>query len=426
MIPLLILSAMVVIMLALAAQIYRRPAFGAGLLVTAFLVEAVTIKPLSFAAVGLNIQINDMLALVLAVVTAARLVFEKSSWQRLLAPLPFVTASAAAFVLGAAWYGLKTAGVEYRSFFWLGASILYCASFPPASRQLKRLAVIWIAGAIVLLGIAWFRWSVELLELGIASQWAKVGGGNRLRVLNASQALYLAQALLMVLYFCRHARAPGMLASLGAALGVTVLLLQHRSVWIITLLACLFTAWHERALRLWVRRAAVAGLILLLGFALLPEPLAYESEWARSLTASVVEPFDPAKSTMAWRLGVWSEYLLEYISLPPWQMLVGTGLGNPAVYSVGRAEVDASAHNYFIFLLNRAGLLGLLGLVIAYGILVHRLSGTGGRWDYAGMLLALTLTQLVFFTVYSPSYEQGLLAGAASGIPSLRGGRYAR
>ncbi len=128
------------------------------------------------------------------------------------------------------------------------------------------------------------------------------------------------------------------------------------------------------------------------------------------------EPFDPDKSTIAWRANLWDQYLIEYATAPSWQKLAGTGMGNPGSYRVDGVEVTNSAHNYFVFLLNRAGLLGLLALVVCYCILLRRLRGTGGLWDYGGMLLTLVLVQLIYFTVYSPSYIQGVPIGAAFGL----------
>jgi hypothetical protein len=239
-------------------------------------------------------------------------------------------------------------------------------------------------------------------------------------VLNAGQTFYLAQALLMAIYLRRRARSRRLWNAMAAILAVTIVLLQHRSVWVALAIAAAAVAWREGALRrllLWT-----AALALIAGCAMLPmaERFSRGNTVAESIGASIAEPFDPEKSTFAWRIGVWQSYLLEYAGAPVAGKIFGTGLGNPASYAVAAMEVEFSAHNYFIYTLNRTGAAGLLALAAVYWTLLRRLRGARGSWDYLGLLFAATVSQLIYCTVYSPSYDQGLLIGAVFGIVSGR------
>jgi len=121
-------------------------------------------------------------------------------------------------------------------------------------------------------------------------------GGNPLRVLNAGQTFYLAQALLMAIYLRRRARSRRLWNAMAAILAVTIVLLQHRSVWVALAIAAAAVAWREGALRrllLWT-----AALALIAGCAMLPmaERFSRGNTVAESIGASIAEPFDPEKA----------------------------------------------------------------------------------------------------------------------------------
>jgi uncharacterized membrane protein (DUF441 family) len=58
--------------------------------------------------------------------------------------------------------------------------------------------------------------------------------------------------------------------------------------------------------------------------------------------------------------------------------------------------------------------------VLAYGLLLRRLRGWPGSWDYLGLFVTMIGGQLVYFLVYSPSFEQGLISGTALGLAAVR------
>jgi hypothetical protein len=327
--------------------------------------------------------------------------------------LLFGIVTAVSFVAGSQLYGLKPAGVEYRSIFYVVAGGLYCGSFPLQSGGLKRFVSLWLWTSGALLLLACFRWSAVLLNLSIRAQWEGVGGSNPIRVLNAGQALFLAQAFLITLYLYRHAAARFALACFSGALLLAVILLQHRSVWVVTALSCGVLTWHEKAWKKLAAAVLLAALVAIPAYFLLSS---YGGAVSASLRSSAEEPFDSSRSTIAWRTELWQQYVFEFVALSGVQSWLGTGFGNPATYEIEGKTVSNAPHNYFVYALNRAGILGLTTLVFAYGMLLYRLRGISGAWDYLGLFLVITASQLVFFMVYQPSFEQGLVSGAILGL----------
>jgi O-antigen ligase len=403
-----------------AWRLYRSFAFGASLLVLTYVLGAITIAPLGLQLAGLHLYLEDLTALGLACAAAVRFALAPrlrrlaKSWNG------FAAAAALAFVLGAASHGLKAAGVEFRGFFYLCSAVLYFASFPLCSRRLKSLATVWLAGAAVLLALAIFRWSAGLLHPGLASHWAEVGGGHRMRVLNASQTFFLAQALLIALYFRRRSAPRGAWTSLSvliAMLAAAVILLQHRSVWVSLLLAIAAICWREGVFRRLVSAGALAAVLGSSLYFAAPAVFSRENSVADSLATSVEEPFNPDHGTLGWRVEMWQAYLLEFLNASNFEKLTGKGFGNPASYAVDTIETVDSAHNYYVFTLNRTGILGLAGLLAAQAAMLRMLrrNNAAPRWNHTGLLFGIVVSQLVYYTVYSPSPDQGFLAGAVLG-----------
>ena len=398
-------------------RLYTWPAFGAALVLLAYLVNAIIVKPLSGDLAGFSLYPADVVFAGLFVVAATRLTVGGCLLARHWPWLLFGAVTMVSFLMGGQLYGVKPAGVEYRAVFYVVAGCLYTASFPVHSEGLGRLVRLWLWSAAVLVALAWFRWGAEFLHLGIRGQWAGVGGDNPMCVLNAGQTFFLSQAFVTTVYLYRHVTARATLMLYSGLLLLTILLLQHRSVWVTTAICCGILAWRERALRKLLGMALLALVLAAPAYLLVSR---YAGAVSESLRSSAEEPFDPGRSTIAWRTGLWEQYVLEFLALNGAQTWFGTGFGNPAIYEVDGGAVDNAAHNYFVYTLNRMGILGLLTLLLAYGLLLRQLRGQPGTWDYLGLFVTMTAGQLVYFMVYSPSFEQGLMVGSALGVVAVR------
>ncbi len=401
-----------------SSRLYRWPAFGAGLVLVLYLWSAIVVTPLSGEMGGLTLYPEAVVFGGLLAVAMVRLTVGGYLLGRHWPWLLFGVVTLISFAMGAQLYGMKPAGVEYRSVFYVVAGCLYSASFRVESRGAGRLVRRWLWTAAVLVAVAWFRWAAEFLQLGIRSHWAGVGGDNPMRVLNAGQTFFLSQAFVTAVYLYRHVAARAAMACYAGLLLVTVILLQHRSVWVVTVCCCVLLARRERALR---KLLLVGTLVVALGAPAYLLVTRYADPVGESLRASVAEPFDSRGSTIAWRALLWEQHLVEFVALSGVQTWFGVGFGNTAVYAVGGTAVKNAPHNYFVFALNRMGIFGLVLLVAAYWGLLRHLRGRPGSWDYLGLFVTMTAGQLVYFLVYSPSFEQGLIAGTALGLTVVRG-----
>lgn len=426
----LLLFAPVVVIAACHAawRLYRSSSSGATLLVAALVLNAITVEPIEIQLAGFHIYVDDLVGLALASIALLRLWTNSGAIRRVNVWFGFLTALLLAFVLGAVWNGVKAAGVEFRQFFYFVAAIVYTASFPLTSHTIKGLARVWLAGSVALVALALFRWAAVLLQLGIAGTWASVGAGQPMRVLNAAHALFLAQGMLILIYYSRRTGAAGSglnpLRLLLCVLAGSVIVLQHRSVWVALLVSAGALCYREGMFRRFL--AAATAVTILAGITILanPEGFAIENAVASSLVASAQEPFDLDRSSFGWRLLMWREYVLEFLNLSPARKLTGVGFGNPGAYFVGAVESAASAHNLYIFTLNRAGILGLATLAMCFVTLRRRVRIPRqirdlAAWTPSSLLFAILAGQLAYFTVYGPSPDQGLLVGAMTAIPSL-------
>lgn len=403
-----------------AWRIYRSLAAGAAALIGVMVWNAITVEPAQMNMAGFHIYAEDLVGLALAGAAVLRLAPNPGALQRLRAWWGFGAAIVLAFALGAALNGLKAAGVEFRQFFYFAAAIAYTASFPLNAQTLKELVRVWLAGCAALLALALFRWTAGMLHLGIAGTWATVGAGQPLRVLNAAHALFLAQGLLVLIYYSRRGTWHVFLYALAGA----VVLLQHRSVWVALLVSAGVLCYRERMFRPFIAAASV--LIIAAGVTVVaaPERVTMENEVARSLVASVEEPFDLDRSSFGWRLLMWQEYVREFLELSPIRKVTGVGFGNPGAYEVADGESAVSAHNIYIYTLNRSGVLGLATLLLGYAALWRRVRIPARilhavPWNPSNLLFAILAGQLTYFTVYSPAADQGLLTGAMTAIPAL-------
>lgn len=392
-----------------SGQLYKYWRFGAGLVLLLFVVLTAAVNPVPIGLGGFRIYPEDVLFGALLGIAALRLTFGGHLASRHLPWLLLAAVTAGSFLIGSQLYGIKPAGVEYRPIFYVLAGCLYFGSFRLHSEGLKQFVVLWLWTAAFLVSLACFRWMAEYLQLPIREQWAGVGGPNAIRVLNASQALFLAQAFLVTLYLARHVASRIVLGCFSAVLLIAIVLLQHRSVWVALGVSCVVVAWREQAWRKFLAAGLLALLLSAPAYLLVTN---YAAAVGDSLRSSAEEPFDPARSTIAWRAELWQGYIAEFIALSGIQTWLGTGFGNPAIYNVDEDGVAHAAHNYFVYTLNRAGILGLAALAGCYGMLLLRLRGAKGAWDYLGLFAAITVGQLVFYMVYSPSFEQGLVSGA--------------
>jgi len=323
------------------------------------------------------------------------------------------------FALGVAKYS-TLAGVYFRDYFYLWASVTYLLTFELSQQQLRGSIQAMLMGGGAMVVLTLYRW--VLLALGQPdSFWFE--GKDSIRVITAGGAQMLALCFVVgVTAWSGLARKRGGWMAMAALLVPFLALLGHRSVWIAALAAVATAWWLARVSR--TGRAAgtvlpvLAGLVLVVTVAaLLPS-----ADVSGRLSASVAEATQQ-KSTLAWRVDSWRELLTDFAG------------GGPAVWAAGRpfgstmrrfieaegAETIATAHSHYISLLVRGGLVGLGAYLAAQLIALRRLlRQTNHEHDVSDHTLALlTVCCMVYAVPYGTDYLQGIVLGLAYSRASL-------
>lgn len=326
------------------------------------------------------------------------------------------------FARGVADYGPQLAGVELRQYFYLFSAVLYFMTFPVERRYMKQAATLWLSASGVLLLVAALRWVLLAAGLASGAEWVELSLGSgitRLRVLDAAQAFFLAQAFVIGLYLRLLGGGSRRWWYIVVALLPAVVVLQHRSVWLALIVAILIIVIREGRLRgrliSTVAGVSVAGalaIVLLFGGS--------QGEVARSLGTSASSAFETRETTVTWRLESWQVLLTGDYLDGPVEYAFGKPFGAGYDRFMSTEEVNISPHNFYVQTFLRTGGIGVAVLLFFYVALLLRLraSRAFGRVEivYPRLMYVLLLTQIVFFVAYTPSYEQGALAGIAASL----------
>ena len=105
--------------------------------------------------------------------------------------------------------------------------------------------------------------------------------------------------------------------------------------------------------------------------------------------------------------------------------MIGEPLGSDFTREVQGSEVQAEPHNFYLALLLRAGVVGLLALIALTGGLFRalwRIPPPGGQDGLLapGVFPALLAMQIVWFLAWTPGMEQGIITGLAVGLAALQ------
>ena len=110
------------------------------------------------------------------------------------------------------------------------------------------------------------------------------------------------------------------------------------------------------------------------------------------------------------------------------QWAIGEPLGSGFTREVEGTEVQAEPHNFYVTFLLRAGVIGLLALIVLTVGLLRALWRLPPPSVHDGLLApgvfpALLAMQIVWFLAWIPGMEQGIITGLAAGLAAAsRGG----
>lgn len=318
------------------------------------------------------------------------------------------------FVLGLAEFG-RYAGTEVRPFFYIWVAGLYCAMADFDEADLRRIGrwCLWTAYAII--GIAMYLWAA--VETGWISRAELFGdeGGAVFRPVG-SHGVFFVAAVAMVQTMAWLRGTGGARSGWHAAtLLAFVLVLQHRSVWIATLAGLLMVMALER-------RHLPRRFPLLLAFVLavtlgvsIAVWFGHLDELGRHLTQSTLSMTDSG-GTFAARVDGWIRLFESWVEGSIRVLMFGFPFGKGYTRYYNGQLIEFAPHNFFLDLLLRVGVVGLLLFMIAtvMAIVYTWRSRADSEADYLIKRgLAVGLVASLFYYV---AYHSFYVLGAATGI----------
>ncbi|MBT9591080.1 MAG: O-antigen ligase family protein [Thiobacillus sp.] len=401
----------------LVTGMYFSPLVGGVAILLLFLLETFFVHLFGFK-LGISVYPQDLLFVPMALVALLRLT-RPGAMKRLPWPLWVLTGMMSlSFALGLVQHG-STAGVEFRSDFYFMVGVFYFSSFSWSPQQISRLFGWLFPVVLCIMAIVWFRWASDAFNLDWVDplwHYDAFVTGLPLRVINAQQTMMLGQALILLVFAMAMGSVLAGWRFLVPFLGLTVLVLQHRSVWVAAFLPALMALVIVRqsqgrlAARLAVI-AAVSSLVLV--------PLLATGKFSgatSSVSEAAVKATSTTGGTFVGRVEGWDALLKQWTAAGPRAWVIGnpygSGFARPEGY--GGKEIAFAPHNYYVQLLLRVGLIGLLAFVALHVYLLKgavKLAGEphGELTGYA--MIGLLFSLLLFDIPYSPYYPHGLFTG---------------
>lgn len=394
-----------IVAITLVFILYRSPLGAAGLVLTMAVAKAWFVE-LPGIELGVMVYPGDVVGLLLAIAAALRITL-KGALRVPPSAIIFTTMLMLSFVMGLTEFG-RSAGVDFRVIFTFAAGMFYFSSVPTNPALIVRLMRIWVVTACALMLIAWFVWIADATGLAMAKKWIDADPtGVKFRVLNSGTAYLIGAGSIMLLHLLMSRQIATGWWPIFVALGGTVLVLQHRSVWVATFVSALpvvILAERGRARVLWF--GVVAALVAI---ALMPFMSHRVSGVSESVSLQAERATDMTKGTSGGRVRAWEQLLKDWQKLGLGRQLIGKPFGS----SYG--GLANAPHNCYLQVMYRTGYVGLMAMLAMYGSTVIRLFRRRGMTEVEGgvatLLLALILGQLTFFIPYAFTAEQGVLLG---------------
>lgn len=402
--PLLVLAG--ALGLALVEYLVRRPVAVAALVMVDLVIEYTDVSLPSVSLGSAAIYHTDMVFVLVAGAAVARLLRAPRFTTPQLALLLLVAIALVSLVQGVAAFGLEDAINEARKWMLTFALAAYFSTVPGDPALLDRVARWIVIGGIALTVLSAVRWVAVVVGLPEAVLGDRAEHG--LRVLHAERTLIIVQGCVILLTAWR--RLPTSLRATGAAMLVTAMLMQHRTIWAATIGTVAVLMWRDHGL---ARRAAVlVPTALVIAVVLLLMPLGTDPESTSEHATDT--------STFAWRFEGWQDLLVAQGPETRAELMFGKPFGAGWDRRVDNQIRDENPHSLYMESFLRFGLVGSGTLLALVWSLVFRvLRGPPSRTETTllddnaviGLLVAQSLLGVTYFGVPTIGIVLGLAAG---------------
>ncbi|MDR3764688.1 MAG: O-antigen ligase family protein [Acidobacteriota bacterium] len=395
----------------LAFPLTTRPALAATLLMACAVVYTALIKSPAIQ-LGVLVYPADVVYVLLFVAAILRYAMQMARLNRLRTLiicllLLFLLALARGFVR----FGMKPAGVECREMFYFQAGILYFSSFNLGARVREKILNVWLGTSLVLTAICILRWLAVLAGLDIAFS----GAGELepgFRVISAQDADILGVAFFASMIMNVNQTGPWWQRKLYYLFGPMVLLLQHRTVWLVMLVGFLWLGMQDKRFR----RQAIWGMVTLAILAVVAVAFLFGS-YSHDI-ASALQNSASNEDTFMWRFSGWYQLLFANPARNTLNDIIGQPYGTGFARVIRSGVVDTAPHSHYMDTFLRMGILGMLLWLGSFRAGIRRLKKLPPdvqRHIYPGARFwALVLVlQLAFAFTYSIPFHHSVLTGVA-------------
>lgn len=411
-------SLIAILLLLLTLIVYNNVKVGLALVLATF-VYLLTVPEVSASYSGIKIVPEDLLTILLAVVSVIRILNKGPSLSQGLW-LGFGGLISVSLFLGISKYGIAPAGNAVRKAFYFWACVAYFSSYEyPRHKQAEIIRWLSAVGALVSI-IVVYRWTLDTLGLSGGKVWSSMSQNIPYRVIGATHALFFANLLIIGIHRKIKGYAERYWRFLLPLLMIEILLLQHRSVWMATLVGLtLLIMLAPRKLQSTSSKSAIPSVIgILVAISLLVG--GYLDGFTNALVQSIQEATSE-ESTFVWRLLGWQSLLGQWWEGGWTTRLIGKPFGSGwerYIDDISSTAIMVSPHNTYLNMLLRVGLLGLTVFLGTYTVLTLQLiwkRRTEGAEDplSTNLLLTLIAMQVVFFVPYGFPMSQAIILGIA-------------
>ena len=399
--------------------LYNQFHWGLIAIALAFIADAITLGE-PFLHVGVNLFYPDVLLGPIMGVAVLRLLLAPDAPRLNKAWLVFCITVGISTVTGLAQFGAG-AGVQARGYFYFVAATLYGASFEINAARIQQIIRTLVWTALTLMALAVYRWIVYYAPI---SALLPPGGSynvdGAIRVIYANHAIVLAEVLIAGLFFTGISQSLQLAQLCAPLLLGMVLALQHRSVWLATLvgMGSRFVVVRTRTTSILQQLCLIAGIALVTSV-----PLVF-SDKLGDVTQQIGQSAGGAlrgEGTVREQLASWQEIISIWSHKGPREIAFGESFGADNTRSVQDEhgywkKINYIAHNLFVQNLYNTGAIGFLAYLLAN---IHVLRGLYQRARQpdgdlqAAFLMVLMLMQLAYYIPYGVDFLQGVVFGAA-------------
>ena len=273
--------------------------------------------------------------------------------------LGFIAVFAFSLIRGILLFGVIPVSNEGRSYVGELLSLLYFTSIPTDTVTIRKFVKAYLIFGSILVGIAVLHYLG--LNIGASYEAFAIDSAEvaKDRALPAAAAFSIALCFIFSIGWITHRQSRRLFALLPAVFVGMVVLLQHRTVWVVLLVCVALLPFIDRAM---TRRLIPVGILA--GIISLCLVL-----WVYGTSSTASNQFEDSTTnlgTWGWRVDTWDSLLSDddqtFISV-----LAGKSMGTPVLHydPVLRGYNAAPVHSEYVNLYLRVGIIGL-GLFLVF------------------------------------------------------------